>query len=130
MSDAGRKTSWYVPAELDVHLRARLAPGSSRSGLVTRDLLRLYELYSLELEDIRRTEPFTAREASLILEALRGTLVNSASSATLVWARVADGIRLDHLDERWDVDGDALVRRLQGYFRIRLPKSEHEVHHP
>ncbi|HHW15086.1 MAG TPA: hypothetical protein GXX28_09160 [Firmicutes bacterium] len=90
-------------------LQAIEARGENRSEVIHRDLARLYELYRHELAELA----FTAGEAGLIVDVLNGTLITDASQARHLWAEVEDGIRLDHLDEKWSVDGPALIEKLR-----------------
>ena len=52
-------------------------------------------------------------EACLIVDSLNGSIMD-ANTAQVLWAGIADSIRLDGLDKKWDVDGPALVEKLQG----------------
>ncbi len=71
-----------------------------------RDLERYYRLLEMEAQE------FTEAEASLICDALNGTFFEP-HTITLLWANIADAIRYDGLDGKWDVDGAALVERLR-----------------
>ncbi len=83
--------------------------GTISEGLVARrDLERYYALLDHELARVELSEA----EASLICDALNGTLMDP-HSYRLLWAEVADAVRLDGLDAKWGVDGDALVERLR-----------------
>lgn len=111
--------SGYVPAHITLpdhvynEVSSRVRGSRDRSATIARDLARLYDLYKLALREV----PLTVGEACLICDVLNGTMMD-ASSSTMLWAEVEDGIRLDRLDEKWGVDGDALVAKLKGLDRL------------
>lgn len=77
------------------------------TGYTTRrDLERYYYM-------IRSCTPnFSQAEAHLLVDALSG-IITEPHTAQLLWAVVDDAIRLGRLDEKWGVDGWALVQRLR-----------------
>ena len=82
--------------------------GKARSTVITRDLDRLYTLYRRVL---RRTN-LSLDEACLITDALNGSLM-TADTAHLLWASIEDAIKYERLDEKWNVNGKALVQKLR-----------------
>lgn len=88
--------------------------GQARSTTISRDLERLYALYRRALRQI----DLTVDEACLIVDALNGSLT-TADDASLLWARVEDAIHYEKLDEKWNVDGRALVDKLRGLNEIQ-----------
>lgn len=82
--------------------------GLGRGQVASRDLGRYYLLVDHELRALGLTEP----EASLICDALNGTFFEE-SSVPAIWTEVADAIRLGALDQKWAIDGAALVARLE-----------------
>ncbi len=82
--------------------------GNNRSATINRDLERLYTLYRRALQET----PLTLAEGCLLVDCLNGSLFD-ATSAPLLWGSVEDGIKLDGLDERWEVDGPAFVAKLR-----------------
>lgn len=56
--------------------------------------------------------PLTYKEACLIVDTLNGVLMD-ANSARLLWAEIEDACRLDGADNKWEVDGTALVEKLK-----------------
>jgi hypothetical protein len=52
-------------------------------------------------------------EWKLICDALNGTRFHSAEHLRMIWGEVADAIKLDALDKKWDVSGAALTKRLR-----------------
>jgi len=91
----------------------RRAPAQQNGNLTqvaTRDLERYYHA----LQEALKTVELTEREAILLCDACNGLLVEP-HTVQLLWAQVADAIRLDGLDRKWGVDGEALVARLRNY---------------
>jgi hypothetical protein len=96
----------FRAGELSDDLLERAEEGRPPSWVAQRDLERYYQLLKLSLPT------FGEGEASLIVDALNGSLI-FPYSAQVVWAEVADAIQMDGLDEKWKVDGKALVERLR-----------------
>jgi len=84
------------------------ARGESRSGVISRDLLRLYTLYRRGLREVR----LTTNEACLLVDTLNDAIMD-ANTAPLLWQQVEDACRIDRLDEKWQVDGKALIEKLK-----------------
>lgn len=75
-----------------------------------RDLERYYAIVRDELRQL----PLTRNEVLLVLDAMNGVLVEPPMMYRgAVLLDVADHIRLNAADEKWDVDGEALIRRLE-----------------
>lgn len=91
-----------LAGQLDARTDGRLS-----AGLVAkRDLERYYET-------LRRSLPtFGSQEALAILDTCNGTLWEP-HTVRLIWANVEDAIRLEALDQKWNIDGAALVARLR-----------------
>ena len=100
-----RNRGVYIPDSIAAELAAR---GDNRSGIISRDLERLYALYVRALKESQLTLP----EACLIVDLLNATIMD-ASTARMLWAEVEDGIKLDGLAEKWSVDGPALVAKIK-----------------
>ena len=98
--------SFYIRGPLEEELSLR---GDNRSNIINRDLERLYTLYRRAIREV----PLTMAEACLIADSLNGSMMD-ANTAQVLWAGIADSIRLDGLAEKWDVDGPALVEKMQG----------------
>lgn len=105
------KVAIYLPDSLLEEISAR---GDNRSGTISRDLERLYTLYSRALATVQ----LEFNQAYLIVDALNGVLMD-ANNAKLLWAEIEDAINLDHLDQKWQVDGKALVEKLRGLNEIQ-----------
>lgn len=80
----------------------------ARSTIISRDLERLYTMYERALRRIS----LSVEEACLIVDALNGT-INDLSTAARFWIGVQDAIELEGFDQKWQVDGDALIKKLQ-----------------
>lgn len=98
----------FRPGELKSELQCRTDPDESLSSVAHRDLSRYYYL----LRDALTRQRFTEQEASLLCEALNGSMVEP-HSASLLWAEIDDAITMDDLAGKWGVDGVALVARLR-----------------
>jgi hypothetical protein len=95
------------PVLAEIQARAvRGDPAVSLGHTARRDLSRYYTVLRASLP--RFTEP----EASLLLDALNGVLLDEYTYR-LLWAEVDDAIRLDGLDRKWGVHGGELVTRLR-----------------
>lgn len=95
----------YIRESLQQDFDAR---GGS-SVVINRDLERLYTLYRRAIREVS----LTLAEAQLIIDALNGSLFD-AQSAPMLWANIEDACNLDGLDDKWHVDGPALVGKLRG----------------
>lgn len=85
-----------------------------RSTIITRDLERLYTLYRRAL---RRVD-LSVDEACLITDALNSSLM-TADTAHLLWASIEDAMKYEGLQEKWGVDGKALVEKLRSLNEIQ-----------
>ena len=108
MTDIPKKTGLYIGPELHDLLAAHTEAGRSISSTINS----IADRYQ---ETIRRSMPkLTLGEWCLIFDSLNGyqsrPAVNAVGGITL---NVLDSVELDHLDEKWDVDGHALVKKLR-----------------
>lgn len=106
-----KRKSIYLHPEVDAQIKQRggdAQRGGNRSMVINRDLERLYVLYDRALKET----PLTPAQACLIVDCLNGTMME-ARSAGLLWAEIKDGIKYDGLDEKWELDGPALVEHLR-----------------
>lgn len=106
-----KKLSVTVPDKLLEQIELR---GDNKSAVVSRDLDRLYSLYKRALLQVG----LTVDEACFIADMLNG-VVTTADTARLLWAGAQDAIELDKLDEKWNVDGPALVEKLRNLNEIQ-----------
>lgn len=51
-------------------------------------------------------------EALLIIDALNGTIIEPSLAEQLIPFEIQDAITLDHLDQKWEIDGKELVAKL------------------
>ena len=103
-----------ISLAIDFDLLALIAErGENRSEVIRRDGLRYYRL----LADARRAlrERFSGPEISLIIDACNGWWILSPEDCRSVDHNIEDAIRLDGLDQKWNVPDSAdLVARLRG----------------
>lgn len=99
------RTTITLSEELEERLAER---GSCRSGVIERDLNRLYCLLEKSLIEI----DLNIQEACSIVDALNGTAFDPWS-IPLLWANIEDAIALEKLDNKWGIDGKALVEKLK-----------------
>lgn len=95
----------------EIAKRCKRAPKADETTrIVDRDLARYYAL----LAGARNTccERFSAAEILLVTDAVRGTLWYPDTVCHLA-DEVEEGIEHDKLDEKWGVDGQALVAKLK-----------------
>ena len=85
--------------------------GDQFSTQLNRMISRYADLMARGRRELRAI--LSDQELGLILDACNGTAFMDSVSIQLVGAGVADAIGLDGLDGKWDVDGDALVAKLQ-----------------
>lgn len=57
---------------------------------------------------------FSQAELSLIIDVMNGTRLSPAMPGETLRGNVPDGIALDRLDEKWEIDGQALVEKITG----------------
>jgi hypothetical protein len=99
----------FILGELEPAMDERRRGAESYGSVAQRDLARYYELLRRTLE---RLPSFTEGEASLIVDACNGWFVEP-HTAPLLWAQVDDAIRDEGLDQKWGVDGAAVVTLLR-----------------
>ena len=56
---------------------------------------------------------FSKGELSLIIDVMNGTMLSPAMPGESLRGNVPDGIALDWLDEKWGIDGQALVEKIK-----------------
>ncbi len=108
---AEKRKSIYMQPEVEAAILQR---GDNRSFTINRDLDRLYDLYRRAIQETS----LPLAEASLLVDCLNGSLMD-ARGAGMLWANVQDGIKFDGLDEKWQVDGKALVEKLRGLTQVQ-----------
>ena len=88
---------------------------SSKTGRVTEDLEAYWAVLRIGMDRVRQV--LTSDEAKLVLDVQNGAAALGGQPG--IWIRgglvlnVEDGIELNKYDEKWDIDGTDLVRKLQ-----------------
>lgn len=52
------------------------------------------------------------KEMALIIDVLNGTLFSEPVSIHMVYGEVEDGVRMEGLDQKWEIDGPALIEKV------------------
>lgn len=55
---------------------------------------------------------FTTAERLLVVDVLNGTYLTAGIAGQHVEADVVDGIALDHVDQKWDVDRETIIKKI------------------
>lgn len=110
-TNASSDTASYVsfrPGSLRKDLESRARRDQISISLVARrDLERYYALMKNAIPK------FSLPEALLIVDSSNSVYFgNIPATCNFIWMKVADSIKIDGLDEKWDVDGESLVNRL------------------
>lgn len=67
-------------------------------------------LYKRTLEDLKGR--FSREELLLMIDVNNGLWLTPRIAGQHMDAQVSDGIALDHLDEKWEIDGDVLNKKV------------------
>lgn len=95
-----------MPDEMAADLDTR----GERADTIRESLERYFYLLAKGRASLR--EKLTENEMALIIDNENGT-INSAPHIPVVWYNVEDGINLNGLDEKWNIDGPALLDKLK-----------------
>lgn len=82
-----------------------------RSTSINKCLERYFWLMEHERRQLRQL--FNDGEISLLCDLMNGTMFADPYSVQFITAEAADGIALDRLDEKWKIDGPALLEKLK-----------------
>ncbi len=113
-----RKTfSFYLPEHVIARLDSRTDKSweISRSEALSRDLDTYYALLEIAMRKVRQI--LIKKEALLILDAMNGCVIETGQAAEL-WMgtslqhQIADAIAYDALSQKWEVDRDELLNKL------------------
>jgi hypothetical protein len=104
----------YLQYDVINALRKRNKNGESIGWFANQEIERLYALYEDALNSIKLTQS----EACFIVDMLNATIMDE-KSARMLWAEADDAIKLDNLDQKWIVDGEALISKLRGLTTIQ-----------
>ena len=55
---------------------------------------------------------FTGEELQLMIDVMNSTMLNSQLAGQHLKVNVEDGIALDHLDKKWEINGNDLISKL------------------
>jgi len=107
-----RTTSIRLSAELEAKVEERKNFGlaTSMNRVIERDLERYYRLLDDALAHVKQS--LSDDEQALIIDCLNGVLMDS-HTIRLLPHQISDGISMEHLDRKWEVDGQALVEKLE-----------------
>lgn len=108
---ASRVTSMRLPETIQAQVDTRAGADGAPAFVIRRDLERYYEALAWERQELRKR--YTPAELSLIADACLTVIFDDTAAVRMLWAEVADAIRLEGLAEKWGVDGAALVKQLQ-----------------
>lgn len=98
-----------ILAEIDRRTEKFSGEGN-RSAVISRHLDRYFSMLARARRELR--ELLSDGETMLIVDVLNGVGFWDTLGIYMVAHEVADGISLDRLDEKWKVDGKALVEQL------------------
>lgn len=68
-------------------------------------------LYRVTIDDLRGF--FSRGELMLMIDAGNGLWLTPMMAGQHLLAQVSDGIALDHLDQKWKIDGGSLIRKIK-----------------
>lgn len=91
-------------------INKRYHTDGERSMVINRSLERYFDLLARTRRDLRRL--FSDKEMGLILDALNGTAFFDTFGIYLIQHEIADAISMDALDHKWEIDGKALVEKM------------------
>jgi hypothetical protein len=98
---------------LEPQISARLERREgARSTVINTTLERYFWLVDMERRQLRQL--LNNGEIALICDVLNGTMFADPYSVNFVSMEVQDSISMDRLDEKWQIDGPALVQKLKG----------------
>jgi hypothetical protein len=67
---------------------------------------------------------FTKGELMLMVDVMNGTMLTAGMAGRQLAGNVADGIALDHLDRKWDIDAAVLTQKFESMSIIDLAYLE------
>ena len=101
-----KKISITLDDESLARLAVRTHDDGARSEMIQRIVSRYEELTRRDLPKL------SVGEWRLCADALNGTWLRESWSIAGVWLEIADGIKMNMLDEKFEVDGPALIEKL------------------
>lgn len=120
-----QKFTITLPEQASEQIEARTTPGLERGGgqrsqTFAKCLSRYFYLMAQARAGLRSQKLFSDQELGLLCDALNGSLYNEPRTVNYLPAEIADAIQLDNLSEKWEVDGPALIEKLNGLAQIEL----------
>lgn len=105
-----------INPQLDQEIEARTETGLiTMNRVLERDLERYYQLIRRARGEAKSL--LSEDEQALIADALNG-IIFDAYYVYLLAHNIADSISLDGLDQKWNVDGPALLQKLEAFSPI------------
>lgn len=104
------KTSISLSPEAATRIQERSSTGE-RSGQISRSLERYFAIMAYERKQL--AGQFSDGEIALICDVFNGSAFMEEISIRLAWASVQDGIEMDGLDRKWEIDGPALIDKVK-----------------
>jgi hypothetical protein len=104
-----KRTSIMLYSRAEAFINARSE--DNFSSALNQSIERYEEI--LKQARVKLLEIFTEKEMALIIDVLNGTLFSEPISIHMVYGEVGDGINMDALDQKWEVDGKALVEKVR-----------------
>lgn len=95
----------YPRAEAFVQARSE----DNFSGALNQTVERYEEI--LKQARAQLLELLTEKEMALILDVLNGTLFTEPISIHMVYGEVEDGINMEGLDQKWEINGKELIEK-------------------
>lgn len=109
---SNKPTSVRLPDDITAEIEKRKSiPRDNMNAAILEMLERYTYMLQRSLPVLRET--FSEKEMSLIADSCNGTMFQ-AWSVPLLYANIEDSIKLDGLDEKWGIDGVALLSGLRG----------------
>lgn len=102
------KQSVSLPSPVLAALKLR--DESNLSGAISRTVMRYLAVLAYERRELR--PKFSPAECGLILDACNGVAFFDSFSVRLFPEGVRDAIEMEELDAKWQVDGPALLAKL------------------
>ncbi|SFU94887.1 hypothetical protein [Alicyclobacillus macrosporangiidus] len=111
-----------LPEDLIARLEQSAEVYEGRNDAIERALYRYFRL----VDDARRSlrERFSASEICAVMDACNGMMLDRPH---LIWAEVADAIRFNHLDSKWEIDGQVLVNKIRELSDVDLYGLEEAI---
>jgi hypothetical protein len=110
------KSKTLVPQDLELQA-ALLERGEDIKAIESRDLKRYYALLNYHLLELT----LVTSEVNLICEALKDYRIEDDSEqARVIWKHVKTAIQRNQLDEKWGINGSAIIRKLQDLNHLQI----------